>query len=87
MSKRGAVSRVIVGAGRAGARLLPQRVRRVLDDRVFSVVFQLTRVTNDHYGWRPETPAGRPGDPVAGDPAAGGPGETDAGGAGSSGAE
>jgi hypothetical protein len=35
-------------------RRLPQRIRRGLDDRLFSAIFQVTRVTNDHYGWRPE---------------------------------
>ncbi len=40
--------------GSALVRRLPQRIRRGLDDRLFSAIFQVTRVTNDHYGWRPE---------------------------------
>ena len=26
---------------------------RRIEDRIFYVVFQSTRVTNDHYGWKP----------------------------------
>ena len=27
---------------------------RTIEDRIFYAIFQLTRVTNDHYGWRPK---------------------------------
>ena len=40
--------------GRGLGRLLPPPLRRQLEDRVFFSVFQVTRVTNDAYGWRPE---------------------------------
>lgn len=53
------IARLGLGAGRVLVRLLPGRVRRAIDDRVFGVVFQVTRVTNDHYGWRPEPVSGR----------------------------
>lgn len=58
----GGVLRVALASGRVVVRLLPRRLRRILDDRFFGAVFQVTRVTNDHYGWRPEAPAGRPGE-------------------------
>ena len=49
-----ALGRVAVGLGRIGARVLPASVRRHLDDRFFYSVFNVTRVTNDAYGWRPD---------------------------------
>lgn len=54
-------SALVLRAGAALVRRLPQGIRRGLDDRLFSVIFQVTRVTNDHYGWRPEE-AGEQGD-------------------------
>ena len=45
-----------VGALRAVFIRLPPGARRALDDRAFSAIFQLTRVTNDAYGWRPPEP-------------------------------
>ena len=35
-------------------RFLPSRLVKMAEDRVFYVVFNTTRVTNDAYGWRPE---------------------------------
>ena len=29
-------------------------LRRGLEKRLFYAIFQVTRVTNDHYGWRPD---------------------------------
>jgi hypothetical protein len=52
-------SEVALAFGAALVGRLPQRIRRALDDRLFSAIFQVTRVTNDHYGWRPEEPGGR----------------------------
>lgn len=43
----------MVRVARAAGRALPPGVRRRIDDRVFYAVFNLTRVTNDAYGWRP----------------------------------
>ena len=50
------ISRVAIRAARRVARALPESVRRRVDDRVFYAVFNLTRVTNDAYGWRPSDP-------------------------------
>ncbi len=47
---------LVVAAGRRLSRVLPPGLRRRLDDRVFYAVFNLTRVTNDNYGWRPGPP-------------------------------
>ncbi len=47
------LARGLVRAARAGARVLPEGARKRLEDRVFYAVFNLTRVTNDAYGWRP----------------------------------
>lgn len=35
---------------------LPAGARKNLEDRVFYVIFQKTRVENDAYGWRPPEP-------------------------------
>lgn len=43
-----------MGLARVGWRALPGRARVALEQRFFYSVFQVTRVTNDHYGWRPE---------------------------------
>lgn len=32
---------------------LPGRLRKDVEDRVFYIIFQRTRVENDAYGWRP----------------------------------
>jgi len=54
---------VVLGAGRLAWTALPGRVRKKLEDRFFGAIFQVTRVTNDAYGWRPDEPGG-PGDPT-----------------------
>ena len=36
------------------AKMIPRRLREVLEQRVFYAVFNTTRVTNDAYGWRPD---------------------------------
>ena len=43
----------LVKAGRVVATALPRGVTQRLDNRIFRAVYQLTRVTNDAYGWRP----------------------------------
>ena len=48
------LARATLALGRGLGRLLPPPIRRQLEDRVFFSVFQVTRVTNDAYGWRPE---------------------------------
>ena len=61
------VVRVVTGV----VRQFPARWKRVLDDRLFGAIFQVTRVTNDAYGWRPPSPPPggapdtRPGSPPA----------------------
>jgi len=47
------MSRVFFRVGRRVGARLPRFVSRNLEDRVFYVIFNLTRVTNDAYGWRP----------------------------------
>jgi hypothetical protein len=37
------------GAGRIAIRMVPAKLRKNLDDRFFYAVFNLTRVTNDHF--------------------------------------
>ena len=58
--------RVIFGAGRRLLAVLPTRAVRALENRLFYSVFQVTRVTNDAYGWRPDTPGGGTPPPSAG---------------------
>ena len=48
-------SNTTFGVGRVVIRALPNRLRKLLDDRLFYAIFQLTRVTNDHYT-QPEDP-------------------------------
>jgi hypothetical protein len=38
-----------MAVGRVVIRALPARLRKLLDDRLFYAIFQLTRATNDHY--------------------------------------
>ena len=45
-----------MGGGKAVYRALPKRVQKALEDRFFGAVFNVTRVTNDAYGWRPDMP-------------------------------
>ena len=47
-----------IGAVRLVARVIPAGVKRRVDDGVFHYIFQKTRVENDAYGWRPDTPGG-----------------------------
>ncbi len=54
------VAEAVVGAVRSVGRRVPRSVRQSLEDRVFYVIFQRTRVENDAYGWRPTTPPGPP---------------------------
>lgn len=62
------LSRLVIGAGRRVWRALPERAREGLEQRFFYAVFNVTRVTNDDYGWRPPErspsgPDGAPDDP------------------------
>lgn len=52
------VAEVAVGAARLVARLVPARVKKRVEDGIFHYIFQKTRVENDAYGWRPDTPPG-----------------------------
>lgn len=62
MSATEQVARLVVGTVRAVVRRLPVRLKKALDDRLFGAIFQVTRVTNDAYGWRPP-PEAKPPDP------------------------
>jgi len=44
-----AAQRSLRGAGRLALKLVPKKVRKQVDDRFFYAVFNLTRVTNDHF--------------------------------------
>jgi len=55
---------LVVRVGRRAWRSLPAGVRKDLEDRVFYVIFQKTRVENDAYGWRP--PSAPPSEPDRG---------------------
>ena len=51
----------VVRIGRLLWAAAPQRLRRGVEDRFFYAIFQVTRVENDAYGWRPpEGPGPRP---------------------------
>lgn len=52
------VAEVAIGAVRAVAKALPPGLKRRIDDGIFHYIFHKTRVENDHYGWRPDTPGG-----------------------------
>lgn len=45
-----------IGAARRALRVLPRGLVHNVEDRVFYVIFQRTRVENDAYGWRPDGP-------------------------------
>lgn len=45
--------RAVIGGLRVVGRLLPERLRRGIEDRIFFGIFNVTRVMNDNYGWRP----------------------------------
>ena len=49
-----AVGKAVISGLKAAGRLLPSRLRRGIEDRIFYGIFNVTRVMNDHYGWRPE---------------------------------
>ena len=52
MGKRSAgmaVGRALLGLGRLVQPLVPAPLRRAIEDRFFGAIFQVTRVTNDHY--------------------------------------
>jgi hypothetical protein len=51
------VAEAVIATARAVARVTPPRVKKNLEDRLFYVIFQKTRVENDAYGWRPPEPA------------------------------
>ncbi len=57
---------MVVGGLRAVVRALPSAWRKGLDDRIFGAIFQVTRVTNDAYGWKapPADTAGRAAEPA-----------------------
>lgn len=69
------VSRAVLGVARSAYRVLPGPLRERVEDRFFYAVFNVTRVTNDNYGWRPDEPGGVPpegaaagADPTGADP-------------------
>lgn len=45
--------RALLGGARLASRLVPRRLRQVIEDRIFYGIFNTTRVMNDNYGWRP----------------------------------
>ena len=47
------LARVVIGLSQRVGRVLPGSIRQRLENRVFFSVFQVTRVTNDAYGWKP----------------------------------
>ena len=61
MGKRGAamaLGQVVLGVGRTLRPFVPKRLATVIEDRFFGAVFQVTRVTNDNYGYgAPQKPA------------------------------
>ncbi|MGB0641385.1 MAG: hypothetical protein ACPGTU_18775 [Myxococcota bacterium] len=54
MDKRSAaiaVGQLALGVGRTLRPFIPKRLATALEDRFFGAVFQVTRVTNDNYGY------------------------------------
>jgi len=51
-----ALGRVLIGVGRRLRPLVPPSARRWIDDRLFGAIFQVTRVTNDNYGYGVQEP-------------------------------
>jgi hypothetical protein len=45
------MGQVALGVGRAIRPFIPKRLAAALEDRFFGAVFQVTRVTNDNYGY------------------------------------
>lgn len=63
------VARAALRLGRGVWSRLPQAGRKQLEDRLFYVIFQTTRVENDAYGWRPpKEDAPKEGPPKEGPP-------------------
>ena len=48
--------RSLKAVGKVGLKAVPQRIRKNIDDRFFYAIFNLTRVTNDHYPERDDNP-------------------------------
>jgi hypothetical protein len=46
-----AFGQVVIGLGRVVRPLIPDRLAATIEDRFFGAVFQVTRVTNDNYGY------------------------------------
>lgn len=46
-----ALGRVVTGLGRRVKPMVPASARRWMDDQLFGAIFQVTRVTNDNYGY------------------------------------
>jgi hypothetical protein len=51
-----AVGRVLTGLGRRVKPMVPVSARRWVDDKLFGAIFQVTRVTNDNYGYGVQAP-------------------------------
>ena len=51
---RGAIAGWMIRSGERVWARLPAPARHVVERRFFYAVFNLTRVTNDNYGWRPD---------------------------------
>ena len=60
MSGSERLARVGMATLEAVARRLPRGLKKNMEDRLFYAIFQVTRVTNDAYGWRPPPPGGSP---------------------------
>ena len=58
MSLSQRVAEAVVGTARQVAKRLPAGLKRAIEDRVFGAIFQVTRVTNDAYGWKAPPPGG-----------------------------
>jgi hypothetical protein len=58
------VAQVAIRGARIAVRMMPAGLKRRIDDGIFHYIFQKTRVENDAYGWRPDTPGG--GEPPPG---------------------
>jgi len=54
------IATLMVNMARGASRLLPARMRKGIEDRLFYAIFQATRVENDAYGWRPDQSQKRP---------------------------
>lgn len=48
--------RSLKAVGKVSLKAVPQRIRKNIDDRFFYAIFNLTRVTNDHYPERDDAP-------------------------------